>query len=125
MAMKVQSFERSVAGGPDANLGCFQGGSSRRAKMKASIALSKDFVIIPQSANSAEIASVAKRFRLCFFRLFQLVKGQAKNGQSWIRTSEGECQRIYSPPRLATSVSALSGRKEASYTCALEPSQVV
>jgi hypothetical protein len=29
-------------------------------------------------------------------------------GQNWIRTSEGVSQRIYSPPRLATSVSALS-----------------
>src|SRR3954453_8949432 len=27
-----------------------------------------------------------------------------KNGQGWIRTSEGVSQRIYSPPRLATSV---------------------
>lgn len=26
------------------------------------------------------------------------------NGQDWIRTSEGVSQRIYSPPRLATSV---------------------
>ena len=29
------------------------------------------------------------------------------NGQNWIRTSEGVSQRIYSPPRLATSVSTL------------------
>ena len=28
-------------------------------------------------------------------------------GQNWIRTSEGVSQRIYSPPRLATSVSTL------------------
>src|SRR5271156_5301782 len=27
-----------------------------------------------------------------------------ENGQDWIRTSEGVSQRIYSPPRLATSV---------------------
>src|SRR4051812_23176299 len=32
-------------------------------------------------------------------------------GQSWIRTSEGVSQRIYSPPRLATSVSTLSLKK--------------
>src|SRR5436189_4170179 len=30
------------------------------------------------------------------------------SGQNWIRTSEGVSQRIYSPPRLATSVSTLS-----------------
>lgn len=29
---------------------------------------------------------------------------QKKNGQEWIRTTEGVSQRIYSPPRLATSV---------------------
>src|SRR5204862_6977143 len=29
-----------------------------------------------------------------------------RSGQSWIRTNEGVSQRIYSPPRLATSVSA-------------------
>src|SRR4030095_6658873 len=33
---------------------------------------------------------------------------QRGSGQNWIRTSEGVSQRIYSPPRLATSVSALS-----------------
>ncbi len=35
-------------------------------------------------------------------------RGERKGGdggQSWIRTSEGVSQRIYSPPRLATSVS--------------------
>ena len=29
---------------------------------------------------------------------------QRGSGQDWIRTSEGVSQRIYSPPRLATSV---------------------
>jgi hypothetical protein len=34
------------------------------------------------------------------FFLFDL----RRSGQDWIRTSEGVSQRIYSPPRLATSV---------------------
>src|SRR6476659_7384397 len=34
--------------------------------------------------------------------------GHRGSGQNWIRTSEGVSQRIYSPPRLATSVSTLS-----------------
>ena len=31
-------------------------------------------------------------------------KAVEKTGQEWIRTTEGVSQRIYSPPRLATSV---------------------
>ncbi len=34
--------------------------------------------------------------------VFSCLEGHG--GQDWIRTSEGVCQRIYSPPRLATSV---------------------
>ena len=33
-----------------------------------------------------------------------ILSGLEGNGQDWIRTSEGVSQRIYSPPRLATSV---------------------
>ena len=36
------------------------------------------------------------------------IRGNGGSGQNWIRTSEGVSQRIYSPPRLATSVSTLS-----------------
>ncbi len=32
------------------------------------------------------------------------LSGFRENGQEWIRTTEGVSQRIYSPPRLATSV---------------------
>jgi hypothetical protein len=35
------------------------------------------------------------------FSIYALYRG---NGQEWIRTTEGVSQRIYSPPRLATSV---------------------
>ena len=35
------------------------------------------------------------------FSIFRIAE---KNGQEWIRTTEGVSQRIYSPPRLATSV---------------------
>ena len=45
----------------------------------------------------------AKRARTTRFRDFP--RGRRGSGQSWIRTSEGVSQRIYSPPRLATSVS--------------------
>ncbi len=38
--------------------------------------------------------------------LSQIAVGEG-GGQNWIRTSEGVSQRIYSPPRLATSVSTL------------------
>ena len=38
--------------------------------------------------------------------LWQAAVGEG-GGQNWIRTSEGVSQRIYSPPRLATSVSTL------------------
>ena len=40
----------------------------------------------------------------CFGSKSTLLRG---SGQSWIRTSEGVSQRIYSPPRLTTSVSTL------------------
>jgi hypothetical protein len=43
------------------------------------------------------------------------------SGQSWIRTSEGVSQRIYSPPRLATSVSARFRRGRALYAARLLP----
>jgi hypothetical protein len=38
------------------------------------------------------------------------------SGQNWIRTSEGVSQRIYSPPRLATSVSTRLKNVGALYT---------
>src|SRR5580704_10958749 len=45
-----------------------------------------------------------------------------EHGQEWIRTTEGVSQRIYSPPRLATSVPTRFAR-EAFYTCASGRSQ--
>src|SRR5687767_7623688 len=46
-----------------------------------------------------------------------------QSGQSWIRTNEGVSQRIYSPPRLATSVSARGGGE--AYTCPVRLPQAV
>ena len=55
--------------------------------------------------------------------LSQLVVG-VSGGQSWIRTSEGVSQRIYSPPRLATSVSTLSCLGEADRSSQVSLGQV-
>ena len=43
-------------------------------------------------------------FTIIFFQNPLFMSFLEGNGQDWIRTSEGVSQRIYSPPRLATSV---------------------
>ena len=58
--------------------------------------------------NFFEAIKVRLNFMRKTFAIFlsQTVVGEG-GGQNWIRTSEGVSQRIYSPPRLATSVSTL------------------
>ena len=68
-------------------------------------------MIIPASPGSAKWLRYS-RFRASRVAVEHCSNPQAghmfplrgKNGQEWIRTTEGVSQRIYSPPRLATSV---------------------
>ena len=51
------------------------------------------------------VATTEKREKLPFEALKTLIYRVIRGiGQEWIRTTEGVSQRIYSPPRLATSV---------------------